>query len=609
MIKQQIYLITGLFILLPFTCNSVSSNISTIDTSSLLNNRNVGYTMTWDTINDSKAKGGSLFVSSDYNCFNYNPHDAKFLNQYYPRDDDVKILWKTYIGAGEDENYPYTFLDDIDYLDINNDNIPDILAGRYALDGRTGKIIYQFKRGVFLGLGDTNNDGRKEIITGNERDNYVDIYCINPTNGSIIWKQENITSVLITIAIGDVTGDSTNEVVAGMNDVYCFNGTDGSILWTKHLIDGWIRSIAISDVNNDGDNEVIAGTFNNDARVCCLDGDNGDIIWEYKRNWVGFAGFRTLRIDNLNDDPYQEIVVEGNYHNIGRTGLLCLSGYDGKILWTWDEEPSTGSFQAILSADIIPDRPGKEIIAGGVGGIYCLYGGDNPPKAGRVIWHTKIGIIMSAAVGDLDGDGFLDIVGSTCGIGTGKGGAYALKGQYGSLLWSKQGAGTDGQDSTICVDLNNDHIDEVVSLNCFYDNRFLFNVTALQGVFPSENQAPSIPVVDGPIEGRIRKTYEYTAVSSDPDGDNLYYYFDWDDGTGNISSSCRSEETITVSHSWMERGTYIIKVKAIDEHGAESDWATLEVSMPKNRLTNTSLAWSFRAPSSILHLLKHLLRI
>jgi len=34
---------------------------------------------------------------------------------------------------------------------------------------------------------------------------------------------------------------------------------------------------------------------------------------------------------------------------------------------------------------------------------------------------------------------------------------------------------------------------------------------------------------------------------------------------------------------------YELKVKAIDEHGAESDWATLEVSMPKNKAINPFL--------------------
>jgi len=534
-------------------------------------------------LNDDSLKGK---ISHKYTTITEKEFQNMALsNQYFSNVysmDIVDLIWSTYIGAGEDEDYKYTFLDRIDHFDINNDGIPDVLAGRYALDGENGDIIYQFERGVFLGVGDVNDDGSSEIITGNDGDNNIDLFCINPFDRTIIWKKENINQVHVDIVIGDVAGDSTNEIIAVMNDVYCFDGRNGDILWTKHLVDGWISSVAISDVNNDGKNEIIVGTFNNDARVFCLDGNNGEIIWEYDRNYVGFASFRTLCIDNLNDDPYQEIVVEGN-PDVGCTGLLCLSGNNGKILWTWNEEPDHGSFQAILSADIVPERPGNEVIAGGVGGVYCLYGGNIPPKAGRVIWHTEISVIMSMAVGDIDGDGFLDVVGSTCGIGSGNGKSYALKGQYGSELWIVKNGGNNGQDSTLCVDLNHDFIDEVVTLSEYYEDKRLYYVSAVQSDFPSENFAPDVPIIDGPTQGILRNTYSYSAVSSDEDDDSIFYYFDWGDGTGNISTKSPSGVPTLVTHQWHEEGTYNIRVKAIDEHGAVSEWAFLDVTIPKNK--------------------------
>ena len=38
-----------------------------------------------------------------------------------------------------------------------------------------------------------------------------------------------------------------------------------------------------------------------------------------------------------------------------------------------------------------------------------------------------------------------------------------------------------------------------------------------------------------------------------------------------------------LTHSWDVKDTYTIRVKAIDEELAESDWTELEVSMPFSR--------------------------
>ncbi len=43
----------------------------------------------------------------------------------------------------------------------------------------------------------------------------------------------------------------------------------------------------------------------------------------------------------------------------------------------------------------------------------------------------------------------------------------------------------------------------------------------------------------------------------------------------------RTEEKLTFSRSWAEKGNYELKVKAIDSHGFESDWATLTFTIPK----------------------------
>jgi len=62
---------------------------------------------------------------------------------------------------------------------------------------------------------------------------------------------------------------------------------------------------------------------------------------------------------------------------------------------------------------------------------------------------------------------------------------------------------------------------------------------------------------------------------------------DWGDNTSTEWLGLYgSGEEITLTHIWDEQGNYIIKAKAKDVYGLESDWATLEVSMPKNKIIN-----------------------
>jgi outer membrane protein assembly factor BamB len=95
------------------------------------------------------------------------------------------------------------------------------------------------------------------------------------------------------------------------------------------------------------------------------------------------------------------------------------------------------------------------------------------------------------------------------------------------------------------------------------------------------NQPPITPTINGPASGKIGRTYDYTTVSDDPEGDNISYYVNWGDGTntGWIGPFVTGEEQ-TVSHTWNKKGTYTIQAKAKDGYGAESDWGTLSVTMP-----------------------------
>jgi len=100
----------------------------------------------------------------------------------------------------------------------------------------------------------------------------------------------------------------------------------------------------------------------------------------------------------------------------------------------------------------------------------------------------------------------------------------------------------------------------------------------------SDNGPPERPMIDGPTSGEVEVEYNYTFVSSDLEGDEIFYWIEWGDGndTGWIGSYPSGEE-ITKSHSWSEKDTYTIRCKAKDPYEAESEWGELEVTMPMNQ--------------------------
>jgi len=99
-----------------------------------------------------------------------------------------------------------------------------------------------------------------------------------------------------------------------------------------------------------------------------------------------------------------------------------------------------------------------------------------------------------------------------------------------------------------------------------------------------ENQPPNKPVKpSGSTNGRVGVSYTYSSSTTDPDGDQLYYWFDWGDGTNSgWVGPLASGATASASQSWSTKDTYNITVKARDTNGAESVWSDpLSVTIPR----------------------------
>lgn len=99
----------------------------------------------------------------------------------------------------------------------------------------------------------------------------------------------------------------------------------------------------------------------------------------------------------------------------------------------------------------------------------------------------------------------------------------------------------------------------------------------------NENLPPATPQKPaGEINGKIGTDYTYTTSTTDPNDDDVWYWFDWDDGTNSgWIGPYHSRALVSANHKWIKKGTYSVKVKSVDRFNSESDWSfSLPITMP-----------------------------
>jgi len=182
----------------------------------------------------------------------------------------------------------------------------------------------EFKGGISVAVGDTDNDGQVEIVVA-PKSQYRPAVKIYEINGSLqreflAYNKEHFGGV--NVAIGDVNGDKKNEIIAAPNfglmpKVKIF---DGAAFELKNFLAYSVKftggvNLAIGDIDNNGIMDILCGAGKTGAphiTAYRYDGTRLVSFFAYNANFTGGVN-----------------VLAGDWNNDGRTDILTMAAVGG----------------------------------------------------------------------------------------------------------------------------------------------------------------------------------------------------------------------------------------------------------------------------------------
>jgi hypothetical protein len=208
-------------------------------------------------------------------------------------------------------------------------------------------------------VGDITGDGNNEIVatsrnntTGNEGELYAYHMDGTPVDGFPITQAGGGT---MNACLADITGDGALEILVNVRNhpdgwAYVYDGT-GSV------VDGWPQAldtipgagISSGDITGDGNNEVVALSYES---LYVFD-NQGNVLDGFPVSMPGVTySYSSPVLVDLDGDGYLEIVYGGCHDNGGRVFVVK---YDGSDLDGWPQDTDHWIFATVSIADVNND--------------------------------------------------------------------------------------------------------------------------------------------------------------------------------------------------------------------------------------------------------------
>src|SRR5580704_1666385 len=259
--------------------------------------------------------------------------------------------------------------------------------------------------------GDFNGDGRLDLAVSNSSTNIVSIFLGNGDGTFQPAISFSTTTNPWGIAVGDLNGDGIPDLVVGANSgagltIAIGNGLGGFTATT--LTGGECpTNPVLADVDHDGSLDIVVG--NECGNGVSLYLGNGDGTFQAPTGLSGSSRVNSVAVADFDGDGNLDIAAADA--NSGAVDVYLGTGsgtFSGVTQY-----PATNSASSIAAADFDDDGKLDLVVASGSGnaGIVFLHGiGDGTFAAPSSI-TTTTGLATVMAIGDLNVDGNLDIVG------------------------------------------------------------------------------------------------------------------------------------------------------------------------------------------------------